>query len=101
MNARQWAVAAVLAVCLGAPVTELFDRWDQPTEPGGDTELSAVVAALCVGTALSAAGAFLVRVGAVSATRGLRRATCNASRVVRLVTASPVPHLPPLTRLRV
>ena len=54
MRARRAAAAIVIAICLGAPIVELFETWDAPTS-GGDTELTAVIAASCVGAAIAAA----------------------------------------------
>ena len=57
MSLRRAAIAIVLTICLGAPVVEIFEHWDRSADQGNDTELSTVVVALCVGVALSAAGA--------------------------------------------
>jgi hypothetical protein len=44
-------VTLVLAACLGCPVIEMFDRWDNTIQTGNDTEYALVVVALCVGVA--------------------------------------------------
>jgi hypothetical protein len=49
------AAMIVLALCIGAPVAELCDRWDPVDHEGSDSELAIVVAAACVGMALTAA----------------------------------------------
>ena len=46
--------AVIVAICIGVPAVEAFDRWDQTLADGNDTEANVVVAALCVGLALSA-----------------------------------------------
>ena len=53
--ARRAIAVVVLALCLGAPVVELFDRWDPVDREGNDSELALLVAAACVGMALTAA----------------------------------------------
>ena len=53
--ARRAAAIIVLALCLGAPVAELFDQWDPADHEGSDSELALVVASACVGMALTAA----------------------------------------------
>lgn len=42
-------LAALLAICVGAPVVEIFDQWDRTLQDGNDTEASVVIVALCVG----------------------------------------------------
>ena len=68
---RRLAVAAILAVCLGAPIAEMFDQWDHTYQDGNDTEANLVVAALCVGVALSIAGVVIARVRAMSSRRAV------------------------------
>jgi hypothetical protein len=55
MMARRAAAVILLTLCLGAPVAELFDRWDPVDHEGSDSELALVVASACVGMALTAA----------------------------------------------
>ncbi len=50
---RRLAIAAILAVSLGAPIAELFDSWDQTLQTGNDTEANVAVVALCVGAAFA------------------------------------------------
>ena len=35
---RRLLVAAILAICIGAPIVEIFDRWDHTFQDGNDTE---------------------------------------------------------------
>src|SRR5436190_9581262 len=51
--ARRLAIAAILAISLGAPVAELFDSWDQGLQSGSDTEANVAVVALCAGVAFA------------------------------------------------
>src|SRR5437899_9117063 len=50
---RRFAVAAILAICIGAPVVEMFDQWDHTLQDGNDTEANVVIAALCIGVAVA------------------------------------------------
>ena len=71
-SVRQCGIVAIFAVCLAAPVLEMFDRWDQPLQTGNDTEANLVVVALCVGVAFVAARAFLKRIGAAQPVQSIR-----------------------------
>ena len=42
-------MAAIVAICLGGPIAEMFDQWDPTDQPGNDTEANVVVAAMCIG----------------------------------------------------
>src|SRR5262245_25962970 len=53
--------AAIIAICIVVPLVESLDTWDNTLSDGNDTEANVVIAALCVGMALSAA----VKIGAV------------------------------------
>ena len=45
--------AAIVAICVLVPAVEAFDTWDQTLRDGNDTEATLVIAAVCVGFALS------------------------------------------------
>ena len=62
MRARRLAIAIIVAICIGAPIAEMFDQWDHTYQDGSDTELNLVVIALCVGVGLSVASAMGPRV---------------------------------------
>ena len=47
--ARRLFIFAIVAICLGAPTAEMFDRGDYTLKDGTDVEASVVVAALCIG----------------------------------------------------
>jgi hypothetical protein len=66
VSLRRLIIAAILVVCLGAPIAEMFDQWDHTYQDGNDTETNLIVAALCVGLALAAAGILVSRVRALS-----------------------------------
>jgi hypothetical protein len=55
--ARRVIVVIIVAICLGVPVVEAFDRWDNTLQDGYDTEATVVIVALCVGLALTVAAA--------------------------------------------
>ena len=100
--ARRLFIAAIIAISLGAPIAEMFDRWDQTFKDGNDTEANAVVAALCVGVAF-AIGTIVIagRIRALSSTSAGRVITTRA--VVHDVASAlvPVPTSSPPTVLRV
>ena len=50
---RRVAITAVIAICLGGPIVEMFDRWDHTVPDDNDTEANVVVAALCIGVAFA------------------------------------------------
>ena len=55
MSARRWLGIVILGICLGGPVAEAFDWWDQAQPPGNDTEAGTVVVALSLGLAIAVA----------------------------------------------
>src|SRR5216684_4672647 len=62
VSLRRFATGVILAICIGAPILEMFDQWDRTLQDGNDTEINLVVVALCVGVAFSVAGALVARV---------------------------------------
>jgi hypothetical protein len=98
---RRLATGIILAICIGAPIVEMFDRWDHPLQDGNDTESNFVVVALCVGAAFSVAGALLARVRAAVSSRCCF-VLIPESILTRLpALASPNPNSRPPTPLRV
>src|SRR5262245_53082232 len=90
--------AVIIAICIVVPLVESFDTWDNTLSDGNDTEANVVIAALCVGLALTAAAKIIV----VSGVRALPvdarfQATPSAlitsarltPRALPLATASP------------
>ena len=72
--------AAIVAICVLVPAIEAFDGWDQTLRDGNDTEATVVIAAVCVGFALSfATTALIARLRAVLAGPRLWFATAPAS----------------------
>ena len=99
---RRLAITAIIAICLGGPIVEMFDRWDHTAQDGNDTEANVVVAALCIGVAF-AIGTIVV----VNRIRSLSSFSVTPLSVARIAipdTASvllPIPTTSPPTILRV
>jgi len=99
---RRFAVAAVLAICIGGPIVEMFDQWDHTLQDGNDTEADAVVAALCIGVAM-AIGTIVV-VARLRALASSSRPHVVAPQVISVAVASlasPIATTSPPTPLRV
>jgi hypothetical protein len=97
--ARRLATAVVFAVCLGAPVLEMFDRWDQTPQTRNDTEANLIVIAACVGVALIAVRKLLKPVLA-----SVRHEPVSISRPwhsVSGVSAAATPEISPPIPLRI
>jgi hypothetical protein len=100
--ARRLIITAIIAICLGGPIVELFDQWDHTLQDSNDAEADVVVAALCVGLAF-AVGTIVVS----NRIRGLSSMFAGrviASRFVvhEIVSAvAPLPATSPPTVLRV
>lgn len=96
---RRFTIVAILAICIGAPLVELCDSWDQTAN---DTEANVVVPALCVGMAF-AMGTLLV-VSCIRAlasnSRGFTVTVHSALLTFRALIA-PIPTGRPPTPLRV
>jgi hypothetical protein len=101
VTVRRLAIVAILAVCLGGPIGELFDHWDQTAQDGNDTEANVVIAALCVGLALSVAGIVVARIRAISLRSQLHIRVAVRVRFAAPAFAIPIPTSSPPTPLRV
>jgi len=99
---RRLAISAIIAICLGGPIVEMFDRWDDTVQDGNDTEANVVVAALCIGVAF-ATGTIVV----VNRIRSLCSTSATRLIVPRIVVHDiasvllPTPTTGPPTILRV
>ena len=100
--ARRLFIAAIIAITLGAPIAEIFDRWDQTVKDGNDTEVNVVVAALCIGVAF-AIGTVVVasRIRALSSTSAGRVTAIRVAVRDSVSVFAPVPTSSPPTILRV
>jgi hypothetical protein len=101
VSLRRFAIGVILAVCVGAPILEMFDQWDRTLQDGNDTEMNLVVVALCVGLAFSVAGAIIACVRASAHAHG-GFVLIPESFVTSLPTfAAPIPNSSPPTALRI
>ena len=100
--ARRLFIAAIIALSLGAPIAEMFDRWDQTLKDGNDTEANVAVAALCIGIAF-AIGTVVVasRIRVLSSTSAGRVAAPFDVLHDRVLTFRPIPTGSPPAVLRV
>jgi hypothetical protein len=100
--ARRLVIAAIVCIALGAPIVEMFDRWDQTLNDGNDTEANVVVTALCIGVTL-AIGTVVI----VDRIRALSSSAVGRVFETRLVVpdlafvVGPLPTASPPTVLRV
>ena len=95
------AVAAIVAICIGAPIVEMFDQWDHTLQDGNDTEANVVIAALCIGVAMAIGTIVIVaRIRALSSSSRGYVVMCRTVSFV-LSFASPIPTTSPPTPLRV
>jgi hypothetical protein len=95
-------IAAILAVAIGAPIVEMFDRWDHTLQDGNDTEADAVVAALCVGLALALGTIVIVaRIRALASSARVRVVASRTISFALILLAPPIPTSSPPTPLRV
>jgi hypothetical protein len=99
---RRFAVAAILAICIGGPIVEMFDQWDHSLQDGNDTEANVVVAALCIGVAM-AIGTIVV-VTRIRALASISRRQTGEARVLSfavMLLTCPTPTTSPPAPLRV
>jgi hypothetical protein len=100
--ARRLLIAAIIAVSLGGPIVEMFDRWDQTLKDGNDTEANVVVAALCIGVAFA-----IGTIVTASRIRGLSSTAAGRVSAIRVAVRdvasvlAPIPTTSPPTILRV
>ena len=102
MNLRRLAVAAILAICIGGPIVEMFDQWDHTLQDGNDTEANAVIAALCIGVAMAIGTIVVVaRLRALASNSRPHVAVPRIISVAAASLASPIPTTSPPIPLRV
>ena len=98
---RLW-IAAIIAICIGGPIVEMVDRWDQTAQDGNDTEADLVIAALCVGAAFAVGTAVVVsRIRNLSSTSVIVVVASHLVRRELAVLLAPAPTSSPPTVLRV
>jgi len=99
---RRFLGAAIVVICVCVPIIESFDTWDQTLVDGNDTEANLVIAALCVGLALTAGTIHItpVRLLPTDARSHLMRPA--SVRFMAPVFLAPSPaSSPPTSRLRI
>jgi hypothetical protein len=101
VSLRRFAAGVILAICIGAPILEMFDQWDRTLEDGNDTEINLVLVALCVGVAFSVVGALVAGVRALANRRRRFVLTPESTLTISLTFATPIPNSRPPTPLRV
>lgn len=100
--ARRLFIAAIIAIALGAPIAEMFDRWDQTMRDGNDTEINVAVAALCIGIAFAIGTAVVAgRIRALASASAGRVITTRVSVPKPASILLPVPTVSPPAILRV
>ncbi len=96
------AVAAIVAICIGGPIVEMFDQWDHTLQDGNDTEADVVVAALCIGVAMAIGTIVIVaRIRALSSSFRGYVVACRTPFFAVSSFASLIPTSSPPTPLRV
>ena len=101
VRGRRLIGALILTVCVGAPLVEAFDRWDDTLRDGNDTEANLVITALCVGFALTVVGAVLAWIRFLSSHSTAGVACSAGAAVARKMPAPPIPTSSPPLALRI
>jgi hypothetical protein len=99
VGTRRLFGAVVIAVCVVVPMVEAFDTWDHTLSDGNDTEANVVIAALCVGVALTLGTSIVVTPPRSIATDARFQPTLPiANFTVNRHSATPIPtsNPPPL-----
>jgi hypothetical protein len=99
---RRFAVAAIVAICIGGPMVEMFDQWDHTLQNGNDTEANAVIAALCIGVAVAIGTAVVIaRIRALASNSRLYALAPHVVFFAGCLFASSIPSTSPPTPLRI
>ena len=99
---RRLAIAAILAISIGAPIVELFDSWDQTLQTGSDTEANVAVVALCVGVAFAIGTIVVINRIRVLASASARRVVLSLAPPRHIASfLTPAPTVSPPATLRV
>ena len=99
---RRLVIGAIVAICLGGPIAELFDRWDQTVRDGNDTEANLVIAALCAGAAFAIGTSVVAgRIRALSSAPALPGVESRPPPPETASLLGPAPTISPPAALRV
>jgi len=101
MRLRRLIGVVILALCVGGPIVEAFDRWDNTLQDGYDTEANVVVVALCVGLALSVSAIALTWFRSASSVSCGYRPDPDRPCLASGVRSGPLPTGSPPTPLRI
>ena len=99
---RRLAIAAIIAISLGAPIAELFDTWDQTLQTGNDTEANVAIVALCIGVAFAIGTIVIVnRIRALASPSARRFVLSRAAprEIASLLTPAPTVSPPAILRV--
>lgn len=99
---RRLAIAAILAISIGAPIVELFDGWDQTLQTGSDTEANVAVVALCIGVAFAIGTIVVVNRIRALASASARRVVLSRAvprQIPSLLTPAPTVSPPAILRV--
>ena len=103
VGVRRLLGAAIVVICIGVPLAESFDTWDHTASDGNDTEANVVIAALCVGLALSTVATIVItRVRSLPVDTRFDSTLPTFGRLIRSLLLAPSPAVsPPPTALRI
>ena len=93
--------AILLSVCIGAPIAEMFDRWDRTAQDGNDTESNLVIVAVCIGIGFVAAAQMLRRVCPLTTACLIARPQVSFAPLRELCFIQPTPNGSPPLALRI
>jgi len=93
--------AILLSVCIGAPIAEMFDRWDRTAQDGNDTESNLVIVAVCIGIGFVAAASTLRRVCPLTTPSLIARPRVSFAPLRELCVVVPTPNGSPPLALRI
>ena len=96
---RRFLAAAILAICVGAPLAESFDQWDR--SDGNEAEANLVIVALCVGVAMCAAAAVVAAVRTAARSTPSADTASAATFATLPILPAPIPNSRPPTPLRI
>jgi hypothetical protein len=92
----------LLVICIGAPIAEMFDRWDDTAQTGNDTEATLVLVAVCIGVGFVAAASICRGMQPATAVRlVLLRPFVSLNAIVVHCFNAPIPNSRPPTVLRI
>lgn len=102
MSVRRIIGIAIVAICIGSPIVETFDRWDNTLQNGDDSEANLIIVALCVGMAIATERLIVAaRIAAPFVSSEVRMPHAMAIPSLAIIAAVPALTGSPPTPLRV